>query len=158
MLFVCFISYWRAFLRTLTVWSNVELVQCQCVLTTCITRSYLISTHSINFLTSAMQAPSMSIYPDTSPALRTYKRSMSALGLHCPCTFSISLVFLPNSCTSSWFQLIIPKLHLGIGIANVSKYYNIKSRRMNQTKHTALTGLHTVQNSSCKTWKEQTTR
>jgi len=50
--------------------------------------------------------------------LGTYKRSTSAFGWCCPWMASGFLIIRSSFCSSSWCQLIIPKMYLSTGTAN----------------------------------------
>ena len=116
MLYFIFVSLCTSALRHLAACNTAELVLCWCVLTTCISESFL-STYSISFVISTAWAASNYIRPLPPCFLGTYKRSTSAFGWCGPWMVSSFLVFLSSFCSSSWCQLTIPKLYLSTGTA-----------------------------------------
>ena len=113
-----FLSFCTSVFRHLAVCNTDESVLCWCVLTTCISGSSFLSTYSTNFVISPAWAASNCIKPLPPCFLGTYKRSTSAFGWWCPWIVNSFLVFRSSFCSSSWCQLIIPKLYLSTGTAN----------------------------------------
>ena len=116
--FIFLVSFCTSVFRHLAVCNTAESVLCWCFLTTSISLSSFLSTYSTNFVISIVWAASNCIKPLPPCFLRTYKRSTSAFGWCCPWMVSIFLVFRSSFCSSSWCQLIIPKLYLSTGTAN----------------------------------------
>ena len=110
-------SFLYSVLNHLDVYNIAELMLCWCFLTICISGFSFVNTFH-QFVISTAQASSNCFRPLPSCFLGTYKWFTSAFRWSCPWMASNFLVFLSVFCTSSWCQLIIPKLYLSIGTAN----------------------------------------
>ena len=124
-LFLSVLLSWGIYL--IAVCNTAESVVCLCVLTTCISGSSFLSTHSTSFVISTAWAASNCIRPLPPCFLGTYNRSTSAFGWCCPWMVSSFLVFRSSFCSSSWCQLTIPKLYLILALSMIQllEFYSL---------------------------------